>query len=247
MIDEQTHLLSLKAAYAFGAVHGLQQEISEIRDMAIEWDKPYTSSLRRGYIVALFEKHGLFETFTKRHWSVGESLLGNRMRSRFLRIKDQYEAFLVGKESESDDEIEERGSAGQQSEDTLAFALEAHLRDFLAKNMERIEPGLRLYDAGERKGIEFPIDKGRIDLLAIDQYQKYVVIELKLSHGRNKTLGQLLYYMGWIDKHLGGGPCRGLIIANEIDKELSICVARVPGVSLARYRMSFAIESVGAS
>ena len=70
------------------------------------------------------------------------------------------------------------------------------------------------------------------------------MIELKLSQGRNRTLGQLLYYMGWVDQHLGKGPCRGFIIAKDITEELSIAVARVPGVRLAKYRMSFAIEPV---
>ncbi len=130
------------------------------------------------------------------------------------------------------------------AETALEFALEAHLRDFLAKNLERIEPGLRLHNNADRQGVEFPVDSGRIDLLAVDQHGKYVVIELKLSQGRNKTLGQLLYYMGWVDQRLGNGPCRGFIIANEITEDLTIAVARVPGVSLARYRMNFAIEPV---
>jgi endonuclease len=83
---------------------------------------------------------------------------------------------------------------------------------------------------------------GRIDVLTVDLNEKYVVIELKVSRGRSKTLGQILYYMGWVDKHLGKGPCRGIIIAGEITEDLKIAAARVPGVSLARYRMSFAIE-----
>ena len=29
------------------------------------------------------------------------------------------------------------------------------------------------------------------------------MIDSELSQGRNKALGQLLYYMGWVDKHLG--------------------------------------------
>jgi hypothetical protein len=65
---------------------------------------------------------------------------------------------------------------------------------------------------------------------------------LKVSQGRSKTLGQLLYYMGWVDQHLGNGRCRGFIIASEITEDLAVAVKRVPGVSLARYRMSFAIE-----
>jgi len=49
MEDGNKSTLSLKAAYSFGVAHGLEKEIAEIRDMVIEWDLSYTSSLRRGY------------------------------------------------------------------------------------------------------------------------------------------------------------------------------------------------------
>lgn len=245
MNNEQTQNLSLKAAYSFGVSRGLESEVNEIRNMVIEWDSPYTSSLRRGYIVSLFEERGIFEDFKAAHWPFGNTTPGQARRRRLLRIKTQYEEFLAGRAPEPD----ERGNAdvGTDSPEALEFALEAHLRDFLARNLDRIEPGLRLYASGDRTGIEFPVDGGRIDLFAIDRAEKFVVIELKLSQGRNKTLGQLLYYMGWVDQHLGNGPCRGLIIASEITEELSVAVARVPGVQLARYRMSFAIEPVAAA
>jgi len=240
MNDEQTETLSLKAAYAFGAAHGVEREVSEIREMVIEWDASYTSSLRRGYIVALFEQRGLFDEFKKEHWPFGNTPSGERRRLRYLRIKAQYEEFLAGRAPEA----EGVSDAPSDPEQALEFALEAHLRDFLAKNLERIESGLRLYNSSGHNGIEFAVDGGRIDLLAVDRDDKFVVIELKLSLGRNKTLGQLLYYMGWVDKHLGSGPCRGFIIANEIDEQLSTAVSRAAGVSLARYRMSFSIEHV---
>lgn len=242
MTDEQTQTLSMKAAYEFGAAHGLEREVREIRDMVIEWDLSYTSSLRRGYIVELFESKGLFEEFKKEHWSFGNTPAGERKRSWYLRLKARYEAFLSGRGSEPG--ADSGDEPPLDSEQALEFALEAHLRDFLAKNLERIEPGLRLHASSESKGVEFPVDAGRIDLLAVDRHGKYVVIELKLSQGRSKTLGQLLYYMGWVDQHLGNGPCRGLIIASEMTEDLAVAVARVPGVSLAKYRMSFAIEPV---
>jgi hypothetical protein len=245
MSDDQKPTLSLKAAYAFGAVYGLERDVNDIREMVIEWDSSYTSSLRRGYIIALFEKHGVFEEFKKRHWPFGNTPTGETRRRRYLRIKAQYEEFIAGRGPEPATEGGAEGLANP--EEALEFALEAHLRDFLARNLDRIETGLSLYVCPERNGIEFPVDGGRIDLLTVDSNGKYVVIELKLSQGRNKTLGQLLYYMGWIDQHMGGGPCRGLIIASEITEDLSVAVSRVPGVSLARYRMSFSIESLGAA
>jgi hypothetical protein len=241
MNEDLTRTLSLKAAYAFGAAHGLEHEVTEIREMVIEWDSSYTSSLRRGYIVALFEEHDLFDAFKKEHWPFGNTPTGETYRRRYLRIKGEYEAFLGG----GPEPAAEGGDEGSSDpEQTLEFALEAHLRDFLAKNLDRIETGLRLYASPEHTGVEFQVDGGRIDLLAVDRNGKFVVIELKLSQGRNKTLGQLLYYMGWVDQHLGEGPCRGLIIARDITGELPVAVARVPGVSLAKYRMSFSIEPI---
>jgi hypothetical protein len=50
--------------------------------------------------------------------------------------------------------------------------------------------------------------------------------------------------MGWVDRHLRQGPCRGFIIASEISEELSVAVSRVTGVQLAEYHPSFAIEPV---
>ena len=37
MTEQLTKGLSLKAAYEFGAAHGLEREVNEIRDMVIEW------------------------------------------------------------------------------------------------------------------------------------------------------------------------------------------------------------------
>jgi len=203
------------------------------------------SSVRRGYVVALFETKGVFDDFRKQHWRLGNTPAGERKRLWYLSLKARYEAFLAG----AGPAVVGADALTEESdpEQALEFALEAHLRDFLAKNIELVEPGLRLYEAAGRRGVEFPVDGGRIDLLAVDARGTYVVIELKLSQGRNRTLGQLLYYMGWVDQHLGNAPCRGVIIASDITNELSTAVARVPGVTLARYRMNFAIEPLGSN
>jgi hypothetical protein len=65
MIGQPT--FPLRAAYPFGEEHGLGKEIADIRDMVIEWDLQYTSSLRRGYIIELFEKQGIFDEFKSKY------------------------------------------------------------------------------------------------------------------------------------------------------------------------------------
>ncbi len=229
--------MPLKEAYRFGAEHGLEREVAAIRDMEIEWDLSYTSSLRRGYVADLFTKKDLFDAFKQQYWPVGDTPWGQRKKEFWLRLKGRYEDFLAGRgEAAADGEDEE--------EEEQAFAAEADLRDFLANNLSCVEPGLRLYQQGERKGVEFTVEDGRIDILAVDRSDRFVVFELKLARGRNKTLGQLLYYMAWVDKHLGKGPCRGIIVAKEITDDLVLALQRVQGVSLYRYKLSVSVEKV---
>jgi len=230
--------LSLTAAYEFGSERGLESQISKIRDMEIEWDLSYTSTLRRGYIVDLFQRRGILNDFIQAHWHEGATSQGKSQIRFGMKLKDRYERFLAG-EGNSGDTLPEDEDLSEQ-----AFAAESDLRDFLANNLDCIEPGLRLYEDGQRKGVEFPIESGRIDILAVDTKGKHVVIELKFSRGRNKALGQLLYYMGWIDENLGNAPCRAIIIAREISDDLKLAAQKAPGISLYRYNLKVSLDKV---
>jgi hypothetical protein len=232
-----TERFPLTEGYEFAEQNGLTRQTREIREMEIEWDRSYTSSVRRGRLAKLFQDHKLLERFLSEVWPNGLTPRGQTELRRSVRISDEYDEFLRGR-------TELDGGKQECEGDALQFALEAHLRDFLERNLDRIEPGLKLYSHEGRSGVEFPVDDGRIDILAVDREGKYVVVELKLSRGRNRTLGQLLYYMGWVDKNLGKGPCRGVIVANEITPDLLMAVHRVPGVMLGKYRMTFAVERV---
>jgi Endonuclease NucS len=237
----------LTEAYRFAAAQGLEEEARAIRSMSIHpgFDKRQRHVPRKGAFVELFESKELMDSFVQQHWPTRHTPAGIQRRQDYFDGKDLQNRFLSGEVAVPLGGNGEIPNEGEPSDaDLVVFALEAHLRDFLAKNLDRIEPGLRLHSSPENPGVEYQIDGGLIDLLAVDRNGKYVVIELKLSEGRNKALGQLLYYMGWVDQHLGNGPCRGFIIASEITEELTIAVARVPGVSLAKYKMNFVIEPV---
>jgi hypothetical protein len=138
--------LPLRSAYTFGAEHGLQADVNEIRNMEIGWNLAYTSTVRRGYIVDLFGKHRLLEEFKTTHWPNGNTPRGINAQDGYLRIKQRFEDFLEGN-APPPDEAEE--DADQQ------FAAEADLRDFLAKNPTCIEAGLHLYDQNGKSGVEF--------------------------------------------------------------------------------------------
>lgn len=237
---EDSKNFPLRGAYEFANAQGLAEQAAEIREMEIDWYRERTSEVRRGLFIRLFEKHNLMPQFIAEFWPFGTTARGEASIRAALQFAYQYDDFISG-----DSDLRTDVTEGEPNKSEFEFALEAHLRDFLARNLSQIEPGLTLFEAEARTGIEYPVDQGRIDILALDREGHPVVIELKLTQGRNKALGQLLYYMGWIDQHLGRGPCRGVVIASDISNELTVAVSRVPGVALYRYKMNFSLEHSG--
>lgn len=234
--------LPMRQAYDFCKSRNLSQDASSIRQTRIiEWDLPYETSVRRGQMIRLLQSKGLFEDFCSNVWPQGGTERGKTEIAKCVKISEAYDDFLRANIEPDDEKV----TAEQVT--AFEFALEAHLRDFLAKNLNQLEPGLRLYDQNGITGVEFSIEGGRIDILAIDQNEKMVVIELKLSAGRNKVIGQLLYYMGWVNQNLDRGPCRGIIVASNISEDLRIAASCAPNISLAEYRMNFSVELISTS
>lgn len=128
------------------------------------------------------------------------------------------------------------------------FAYEHDLRDYLARNLPLIELGLRLYDEEGVKGIEFPVGGRFIDILAMDKAGNYVVVELKVSRGYDRVVGQLLRYMAWIRQHHAdpGQAVRGVIISREISEDLRLACSALPDVALLEYQLSVTLKKVPA-
>jgi hypothetical protein len=126
------------------------------------------------------------------------------------------------------------------------FAYESDLRDFLAKNLSHIEPGLQLYQDEGISGIEFPVGGRFIDILALDAERRFVVIELKVSRGYDRVIGQLLRYMAWIEKNQAepGQGVRGIIAAREISEDLKLACSYLPNVSLYEYELSVTLRKI---
>ena len=226
-------------AYDFAKDNGLGDQGKKIQDLEFDGvPQKRERIIRKGYLIRLFGDHGIYSGFITKYWPYGATTDGKRRREYCVKLADEYR----------DSDQSDNESDGEGILESAEFAIEAHLRDFLAKgnNLSQIEPGLHLYKFDDKAGVEYVINNGRIDILAVDLSGGLVVIELKLRQGRNKALGQLLYYMGWIDHNIGTktAPCRGLIVANDIPEELKIAVSQVPRVTLARYKMNFSIEHV---
>jgi len=137
-----------------------------------------------------------------------------------------------------DDDVEEKESK--------QFAYEQDLQNYLSKNLHEIEDGLKLYEDEEINGIQFPVGGRFIDILAIDRNNNFVVIELKVSRGYDKTIGQLLRYIAWIEKNHAeqGQTVRGVIVANNISEDLKLASSSLSYVELFEYNLSFTLNKI---
>lgn len=126
------------------------------------------------------------------------------------------------------------------------FAYEKDLQSYLAKNIHCIEEGLVLSkdEEGNVDGLEFPAGNRFIDLLALDKDNNYVVIELKVSKGYDRVVGQLLRYMSWIKKHHAEPTqkVRGIIIARHISEDLVLACSSLENVKLYEYELSLRLH-----
>src|ERR1035438_4106553 len=101
-----------------------------------------------------------------------------------------------------------------ESEEVIAavettFGLERDLQGALRSNIDQLETGLKIMDGGK----EQKVASGFIDITALVQLGKIVVIELKAGTADRETVGQILGYMG--DLSRTEKPVRGIIVARD--------------------------------
>ena len=125
------------------------------------------------------------------------------------------------------------------------FAYERDLRNYLSRNLEILEPSLQLFEEEGITGMEFPVGGRFIDLLAVDNNGDFVVIELKVSRGYDRTIGQLLRYMAWVKQNLAeDNTVRGIIVASEITDDLKLAASLISDVKMVEYEIAFKMKPV---
>lgn len=128
---------------------------------------------------------------------------------------------------------------------TTSITVERDLRKYLVGNLNSLERGLKLYQDQERTGEEYPIEGGRmrIDILAKDSVDNFVVIELKAGVADLSTFGQISAYLGWVKENLAkNGNVRGIIVANDFDERIKYAIKAVPNIKLKQYKLEFQFE-----
>lgn len=149
------------------------------------------------------------------------------------------------RDAEGFEDDHDEASVADGDTPSVEFAYERDLKNYLAKNLGTIEPGLRVFEDEGLSGIEYPAGGRYIDILASDASDNFVVIELKVSKGYDRVVGQILRYMGWVERNLADGKeVRGMIVAADISEDLKLATSRVSGISLLEYEISFAVKTV---
>lgn len=227
--------LPLRLAWEFLRGQGLGEEADEIRNSK---DKigSYDSTLKRAKVTELLKEKMILDEFIEKHWPLGKTNEGKKLIRRYESIYSRWASETEDQEETEEEDIE-----------ATSFAIEQHLRDYLERNLSRIEPGLKLFrDKDNKNGVEYPVDSNgrRIDILAVDKDDTPVIIELKVSRGHEKVIGQCLYYRGRVKQLLNSEKARIVIVAREITPELRIATESLTDVELYQYELNPNVKKV---
>jgi hypothetical protein len=141
-------------------------------------------------------------------------------------------------EFESETVIEAAGKAISEKLEGKQFELERHLQAELRREIGQLEQGLEVIDGGMERSVE----SGFIDILAKDQSDALVVIELKAGTAKREAIGQIVGYMGDLSEEEPDADVRGILVAAKFDKSCVAGVRVIPTLQLKRYRFNFSFE-----
>jgi restriction system protein len=144
-------------------------------------------------------------------------------------------------------EVATPGTGSMTSE--VAFQLEKQLEDFLVQNWSStsLASEYSIYADENGTGQQYPADTGRIDILAISNDKKrLLVVELKRGRPSDDVVGQVLRYMGWVKRELlePDQTVEGLIIALDDDLRVRNALSVIANVRFMTYRVKFDLTEV---
>ncbi|TFD23812.1 endonuclease NucS domain-containing protein [Cryobacterium sp. TMT2-23] len=131
------------------------------------------------------------------------------------------------------------GDADDGASRRVKFQFENGLEDFLIAHWAEID----CFAGYDFVGQQYVAGSGIIDLLALSKDKTvWLVIELKRSRANDVVVGQILRYMGWVDRVLATPDQRvtGLIIGHSDDQRLrdALAFTREGFVSYKSYRLT---------
>ncbi len=126
------------------------------------------------------------------------------------------------------------------------FSSERILEDELVSRIDKEMPvfgvDLRVYEVeGDYYGRQYPIDGGRIDILAIDDNDNLYAIELKKDSGYDDAYKQTRRYVDWLKKHKAknGTNVFGIICLNNPSDCIKTQIKTDSEIRLFEYGISY--------
>ncbi|HEU4459744.1 MAG TPA: endonuclease NucS domain-containing protein [Methylibium sp.] len=240
--DKPVRLLMHDMAAAFGLQPG--EDFS--RERAIQWFQQHYPNVKEGTVTA-----HLIRLSTNVRTRLQYSARDDGSDDLFFKIdSSHFRLYEKGRDPVPISSLTREPDEAELERPTLSeeFAFEHDLRDYLARNLQALEPGLRPYTDEGITGVEFPVGGRFIDILAVDKAGDYAVVELKVSKGYDRVVGQLLRYVNWIKKHHAepDRKVRGIIVAKDISDDLKLACSELPDVALYEYKLSVAVQRVAA-
>lgn len=141
----------------------------------------------------------------------------------------------------------EPATVTEKIEEQIFEALEVqHYQSLLHRNFGRLFPKLKYFDEEEQipKNGQYDTQTvGIMDILAIDEKGNFVVIEIK-RQATDKTIGQILRYMGWTQEELckDGQKVTGLIVAERKDIQLEFALKVIPTVKFMKLGLTITLN-----
>lgn len=211
--------------------------VKEVRERvyAKHPDRPWKPPTILAHLIGLARNHPSGKHYPSAH---KQAFLHWELGGRFRVWTADDEGGESPSENDDTPPLEEVAEFGGAS---AALSLERDLEQSLLQNLGQLKRGLSLYNPTGVSGQQFNTGEvGRIDLLAVGPDDELVVLELKAGRAEEKVIGQILRYMGWVQKELAmGKPVRGIIVANDFSEALRFAALAVPTVTLMRYEIQF--------
>jgi endonuclease len=244
-----------KALMADWAKEFLQPGIYFSKQQAVDWFKTHYPNIKSNTVEMHVEGMSVNNPNRRHHPNIrkgsGHDLFYKEGPGRFrlwLPDSDPPARYKHDIEAGGTSEISNVGEALTQdfyeAQNGDTFAYERDLQNYLVRNLHHLEAGLRLYEFEGLSGVGYNAGGRFIDILAVDASGAMVVIELKVSKGYDRVIGQLLRYMGWVENNLPQSlAVRGMIVASEITEDLVLATSHIADrVKLFEYNLTFNIN-----
>ncbi len=187
-------------------------------------------------------------SFSEKYIEINKTLLDLAYHYEISLFKLDTTMWLISEGYEPSSE----GDESETEEISARFILEKYFQRFLIDNWDKTPLGenYEIYsEDGDLLGDRFDTkDAGIIDILVRDKKNNdWIVIELKKGRPSDSVVGQILRYMGWIEKNKveENENARGIIIVNEVDKNLehslSVLKGKIP-ISCLTYDIKFSLN-----